>query len=71
VPSYAGTVQIFSSDGAAVLPPNATLTNGTRNFSVTLKTSGNQTVTAKDTLNAVVDGSATVAVGAGPAASLA
>lgn len=51
VPSYSGTVQITSSDGQAVLPPNSTLTSGTKTFIVTLGTAGTQTVTATDTLN--------------------
>ena len=51
VTSYSGTVQITSSDAAAALPANATLVNGTRTFSITLKTAGNQTITATDTVN--------------------
>src|SRR5207237_697538 len=43
---YAGTVHFTSSDGAATLPANSTLTNGTGTFSTTLRTSGNQTITA-------------------------
>ena len=38
VTGYAGTVAITSSDGAAVLPANAGLTNGLGTFSVTLVT---------------------------------
>jgi autotransporter-associated beta strand protein len=45
---YTGTVHITSSDGAATLPPDAGLTNGTGNFQVTLNTAGNQTITASD-----------------------
>ena len=48
---YTGTVQFTSSDGQASLPPNSTLTNGTGNFSVTLKTAGNQTISVTDTTN--------------------
>src|SRR5205823_2472449 len=44
---YAGTVHFTSSDGAATLPANSTLTNGTGTFSATLRTPGNQTITAK------------------------
>src|SRR5205823_5344566 len=43
--SYAGTVHFSSTDGAAVLPANSTLTNGVGSFSATLKTTGNQTIT--------------------------
>jgi autotransporter-associated beta strand protein len=46
--SYHGTVHITSSDGAATLPPDAALSNGTGTFQVTLNTAGNQTVTATD-----------------------
>src|SRR5207245_2676245 len=48
-PGYAGTVHFTSSDGQAVLPANSTLTNGTGTFNATLKTAGNQTITATDT----------------------
>ena len=44
---YSGTVHFTSTDGQATLPANSTLTNGTANFSATLKTSGKQTITAK------------------------
>ncbi len=61
--SYAGTVAITSSDSAAVLPANSTLTSGVGSFLVTLKTAGSQTVTAKDTANASITGSTSVTVG--------
>src|SRR5438309_5481367 len=50
VPSYSGTVHFTSSDTSSgvVLPPDATLTNGTGTFSVTLVKAGAQTVTATD-----------------------
>src|SRR5262249_50199549 len=38
------------------LPANSTLTNGTGTFSATLKTAGNQGLTATDTLNASITG---------------
>jgi photosystem II stability/assembly factor-like uncharacterized protein len=38
VPGYLGTVHFTSSDAQAVLPADATLTNGTGTFNVTLKT---------------------------------
>jgi hypothetical protein len=49
-------VHFTSSDGAAVLPANSTLTSGTGTFSATLKTAGNQTITATDTLNNSITG---------------
>jgi hypothetical protein len=54
--AYAGTVHFTSSDGAAVLPANATLTAGTRSFAFTLKTAGTRTVTATDTVTASIAG---------------
>src|SRR4029078_12342390 len=53
---YAGTVHFTSTDGAAVLPANTTLTNGTGSFSATLKTAGNQTITATDTVTSSITG---------------
>ncbi len=65
---YSGTVHFTSSDGQAVLPANSTLTNGTGTFSVTLKTAGNQTVTATDTVTSTITGtSAAIAVSAAAA----
>jgi len=46
VSTFTGTVHFTSSDGKAVLPADASLTNGTGSFSATLKTAGNQTITA-------------------------
>jgi hypothetical protein len=67
---YAGTVTFTSSDGQADLPANYTFVpadNGVHTFSVTLKTAGNQTVTATDTVSATITGSSDpVSVAAGP-----
>ena len=64
VPTYSGTVHFTSTDSAAALPADATLTNGVGTFSVTLKTSGNQTVTATDTATSSITGATpTIAVG--------
>jgi hypothetical protein len=64
---YTGTVNFSSSDGQAVLPSDYAFTSndaGLHIFSggVTLKTAGNQTVTATDTVTASITGGATVAV---------
>ncbi len=48
VAGYAGTVHFTSSDPAAVLPPDATLVNGTRALAATLADAGVQTITATD-----------------------
>jgi hypothetical protein len=71
VPGYAGTVHFTSTDGAATLPANATLTNGVGSFPVTLKVSGSQTVTATDTSIVSIAGtSGTIMVAAGVATHL-
>ncbi len=59
---YNGTVLISSSDGAAGLPANKTLTSGAGTFSVTLNTPGNQTVIATDSVNGTITGSGAVSV---------
>ena len=56
---YASTVHFTSSDPAAVLPANATLTNGVGTFTVTLKTPGTQSITATDTVTASITGQQT------------
>ncbi len=53
---YTGTVHFMSSDGQAVLPADSTLSNGTGSFSATLKTEGNQTITATDTASSSITG---------------
>jgi len=65
---YTGTVHFTSTDGAAVLPGNSTLTAGTAIFSVTLNTIGIQTVTATDTVISSITGTSNnIGVSAGPA----
>ncbi len=60
VASYAGTVQFTSSDAQAVRPPNTPLTNGVGTFSASLKTSGNQTITATDVATPSITGTSNV-----------
>jgi YVTN family beta-propeller protein len=50
VPTYIGTVHITTSDTAAKLPADATLAQGVGTFTVTFNTTGNQTITASDTV---------------------
>jgi autotransporter-associated beta strand protein len=65
--SYAGTVHVTSTDGGAVLPANSTLTSGVGTFSATLNTSGDQTITATDTVNSSITGTSnTILVGNQP-----
>lgn len=54
---YTGTVKLSSSDALAILPASYTFTNkdaGVHTFSITLKSSGNQSVTVADTVNAAL-----------------
>jgi hypothetical protein len=53
---YNATVHFTSTDGQATLPANSALTNGTGTFSATLKTAGNQTITATDTVTSSITG---------------
>jgi hypothetical protein len=62
VTGYTDTLSFTSSDNAASLPANSTLTNGTGQFQVTLRTPGNQTITATDTSLPEFSGNATVNV---------
>jgi hypothetical protein len=62
---YAGIVHFTSSDSAAVLPANATLTAGVGTFSVTFNTAGTQSLTATDTVTSSITGSETGIVVAG------
>lgn len=67
VTGYSGTVHFTSTDGAAVLPANSTLTSGTSNLSATLKTSGGQTISAMDTKQSAINGTSNVIYVSGPA----
>ena len=76
VTSYTGTVKFTSSDGQAGLPGNYTFNGtdaGVHTFTnlVTLKTAGSQSVTATDTSNSSITGSATVSVSPSTASKLA
>jgi hypothetical protein len=57
---YSGTVQFTSSDPRASLPGTSSLTNGTGTFQATLNTSGNQTITATDTVTSSITGTSNV-----------
>jgi FG-GAP-like repeat/FG-GAP repeat len=59
---YGGTVHFTSSDGAAILPADATLTNGSGMFSATLNSDGSQTLVATDTTSTSATGSSAVTV---------
>src|SRR5262249_36300057 len=75
VPSYAGTVTFSSSDpNAPVLPADYTFTaadQGTHTFSgVKLFSLGTQTISAQDTADGSILGTATVTVTAAPSGNL-
>ena len=56
---YSGTIALSSSDVQAGLPPEFPFSpsdDGTYTFTVTLKTAGSQSITAKDTTNSAVTG---------------
>ena len=59
---YSGTIHFTSSDGQAILPVDSTLSGGVGTFTVTLETSGTQTITATDKTNSGITGSATLPV---------
>ena len=56
VPTYAGTVTFTSSDPAATLPANSTLTNGLGTFTATFNTQGPQSLTASDVAVPTING---------------
>jgi len=70
--TYAGTIGFASSDAAAVLPAPYTFQladSGSHVFSVTLVTSGNQSVTVVDTFNGSLTDSESWSVSAGAVSS--
>jgi hypothetical protein len=67
--NYTGTVQFSSSDSSASLPVNYTFTTsnqGIASVDVTWQTADSQTITATDTTNSGLNGSATVQVATTP-----
>ncbi len=72
-PGYRGTVDLSSSDDAASTPGPYTFTiadAGTASLTATLRTRGNQTVTATDTRDSGLSSSAGVRVNSGEATTL-
>ncbi len=73
--AYTGTVHFTSSDAQAVLPANYAFTAGdagVHTFSATLKTAGNQSITATDTVTGTITGAQTaITVNPGSATTLA
>jgi hypothetical protein len=65
VKNYFGTVHFSNTAGLAGLPADYTFTSadaGVASFSVTLNTVGNQTLSIVDTVNPLLNASATVSV---------
>jgi hypothetical protein len=73
---YTGTIHFTSSDPSAVLPANYTFTigaggdNGSHNFGATLKTAGQQSIVAADTVTSSITGTLVVTVTPGAATQL-
>ncbi|HYW45977.1 MAG TPA: hypothetical protein VE959_24145, partial [Bryobacteraceae bacterium] len=67
---FADTVKFTSTDNAATLPANHTLSNGVGAFQATLNTAGGKTITATDAANGTVSGTSAAilvsAAGSGP-----
>jgi hypothetical protein len=59
---YNGTVHFTSTDPLAVLPPDASLSNGTGRFNATLNTAGNQLLVATDQANPSLTGESDIPV---------
>jgi len=74
LPGYQGTAHFTSADAAAILPADYTFTAadaGVDTFTgVILKTAGNQTIAASDSVTGSITGNATVMVNPAAAASL-
>src|SRR5438874_4093141 len=68
--AYTGGVHFTSSDGAATLPPDSTLTNGQGSFAATITRAGQQTITAADTATASLAGTLALDVIAATPAAL-
>ena len=68
---YTGIVHFTSSDPKAVLPTDTTLTSGAGTFFATLKTAGNETLRATDTVSSSITGSGNVTVVAAAASQFA
>jgi subtilase family serine protease len=73
VAGYRGTIGFTSSDSSAILPGSYTFTaadNGVHTFTVTLKRAGSDTVSAADTSNTAISGSASISVSPAQASTL-
>ena len=62
VPGYTGTASVSSTDSSATLPATVTFDHGYAKFQVTFATAGQQAVTATDTTNSTITGTASTNV---------
>ena len=62
VPSYDGTAELSTNDSGATLPASVTFNKGYASFQVTFGTTGQQTVTATDSVDNTLAGAVTVNV---------
>ena len=62
VPGYSGTANLSSSDAGATLPSTVTFQNGHASFQISFATAGLQSVTATDSVNSALTGTASTNV---------
>jgi len=70
ITNYSGTVHFDSTDAAAALPADTTLTNGTGTFSATLNSSGDQMISATDTAISAITGVSSAITAVNPVSQL-
>ena len=66
VSNYSGTVDLSSSDPSVTLPASLTFNHGRATFELTFSTLGSQTITASDSSDSSITGTATINVGNEP-----
>jgi hypothetical protein len=69
VKNFSGTADLTSSDGSATLPTSVTFNNGHASFQATFATTGTQTITATDSSDSTLRGTASTNVVAPAAAT--
>ncbi len=62
VTGYSGIIHLTSTDNQAILPNDSTLTNGSKTFTITLKTAGEQSLTATDTTDNAIAGTSNLII---------
>jgi hypothetical protein len=69
--NYGGSISLLTNDLQGTLPSSATFTNGEATFTATLKTAGNQVITATDSASPSINVQASVTVAHAALAALA